>query len=154
MKKVSNNYHYYNNHEYKIFITILSVILLLGCSPAYRYNRLLEKYPYLQDTIQQTEIVIRDSVHQDTQIVWNTKIDTIVLNQVRIERRNDTFRILTRERPCTTYVNKTIVKPSETIKQYIEKKASEKGFFGAFHKIKEWIWLIIIGLLVILLIRK
>ncbi len=150
MKKVSNNYHYYNNHEYKIFITILSVIFLLGCSPAYRYNRLLEKFPYLQDTIQQTEIVVRDSIHQDTQIVWNTKIDTLVLSQVKIERRNDTFRIITRERPCTTYVNKTIVQPSKTVEKYIE----EKGRKGAIYEIKKYLWIIIIGLLIVLLIRR
>lgn len=141
------------NHEYRNLAFIFCIIFCIGCSPTYRYNRLLEKYPFLQDTLRETEIIVRDSVHQDTQVVWNTKIDTLVLNQVKIERRNDTFRIITRERPCTTYVNKTIVKPSKTVEKYIEEKA-EKGFFGSFYKIKEWIWIIIIGLLIILLIRK
>jgi len=140
-------------HEVRNYIIILCVFFFISCSPTYRYNRLLEKYPYLQDTIQQSEIIIRDSIHQDTQVFWNTKTDTLILNQIRIERRNDTFRIITRERPCTTYVNKTIVKPSKTVEKYIEEKA-EKGFFRTLYKIKEWIWIIIIGLLIILLIRK
>ena len=138
------------NHEYRNLAFIIATIVCIGCSPTYRYNRLLEKYPYLQDTIRKTEVVVRDSVHQDTQVFWNTKIDTLVLNQVRIERRNDTFRIITRERPCTTYINKTIVKPSKTVERYIE----EKGRKGAIYEIKKYLWIIIIGLLIVLLIRR
>ncbi len=138
------------NHEYRNLTFIICLIFCIGCSPIYRYNRLLEKYPFLQDTLRETEIVVRDSVHQDTQVVWNTKIDTLVLNQVKIERRNDTFRIITRERPCTTYVNKTIVQPSKTVEKYIE----EKGRKGAIYEIKKYLWIIIIGLLIVLLIRR
>ena len=138
------------NHEYRNLAFIIAFIVCIGCSPTYRYNRLLEKYPYLQDTIRKTEVIIRDSVHQDTQVVWKNSIDTIVLNQVKIERRNDTFRIITRERPCTTYVNKTIVKPSKTVEKYIEEKAEK----GAIYEIKKYLWIIIIGLLIVLLIRR
>jgi len=141
------------HYGFKIIYILIISSVLASCSPHYRFIRLVTKYPYLLDSIQQNKVIVRDSIHQDTQIIWKNKIDTLILNQIKIERRNDTFRIITRERPCTTYIQETTYKPSKIVEKYIQEK-QEKGFFGALHKIKESLWLIIIGLLLLLLITR
>ena len=137
-----------------IIILLLFIIILLGgCSPTYRFTRLVSKYPYLIETLHVDSVHIRDTLQQDTQFVWSEKIDTITIDNIRIARVRDTFRVVYREKPCTTYVQTTEIKPSKIVEKYIEQK-EKTGFFGAIHKIKEWLWLIPIFILIILLIRK
>lgn len=142
-----------HNGPRTIFI-LFSTIFIFSCSPTYRFSRLVHKYPFLLETLETDSVVIRDTMEQDTQFFWNTETDTIYFNNVRVERFRDTFRFYYREKPCTTYINKTEIKPSKVVEKYIEEKTSKKGFAWAFLQIKEWLWLIIIGLLIILLIRK
>jgi len=141
------------HYGFKIIYILIISSVFASCSPHYRFTRLVTKYPYLLDSVQQNKVIVRDTLYQDTQIIWKNKIDTLILNQIKIERRNDTFRIITRERPCTTYIQETTYKPSKIVEKYIEQK-EKTGFFGAIHKIKEWLWLIPIFILIILLIRK
>lgn len=135
------------------FISFLLIICICySCSPTHRFHRLVTKYPYLLDSSRQDKIIVRDSVVKDTQIVWKNKVDTIVFSQVTIERRNDTFRIIERERPCTTYLQKTIYQPSKIVEKYIKEKGQKRSFFKT---LKDYILLVLLLLsLLVILFRK
>jgi len=134
------------------FISFLVIICICySCSPTHRFHRLVTKYPYLLDSSRQDKIIVRDSVVKDTQIVWKNKVDTIVFSQVTIERRNDTFRIIERERPCTTYLQKTIYQPSKIVEKYIKEKGQKRTFF---QELKYSLFLIAIVLLVLIILFK
>ena len=68
---------------------LLPILLLLtACSPTKRFNRLIEKYPYL---ITSDTLVIRDTinlyipeVHTDTVVTLKELIDTITLTKDRV----------------------------------------------------------------------
>ena len=68
---------------------LLPILLLLtACSPTKRFNRLIEKYPYL---ITSDTVVIRDTinlyipeVHTDTVVTLKELIDTITLTKDRV----------------------------------------------------------------------
>jgi len=64
------------------------MLLLTACSPTKRFNRLIEKYPYL---ITSDTITIRDTitlyvpeVHTDTVVTLKELIDTITLTKDRV----------------------------------------------------------------------
>lgn len=68
---------------------LLPILLLLtACSPTKRFNRLIEKYPYLITT---DTITVRDTitlyvpeVHTDTVVTLKELIDTITLTKDRV----------------------------------------------------------------------
>ena len=64
------------------------MLLLTACSPTKRFNRLIEKYPYL---ITSDTVVIRDTitlyvpeVHTDTVVTLKELTDTITLTKDRV----------------------------------------------------------------------
>jgi hypothetical protein len=63
-------------------------ILLASCSPIKRFNRLIEKYPYLltQDTliIHDTINLYIPEVHTDTVVTLRELVDTITLTKDRV----------------------------------------------------------------------
>lgn len=136
----------------KHFIIGLCIIANIGCSPTNRFYRLVSKYPYLLDSIRQTETIVRNSVLVDTQIVWKKQVDTLVFRESKIERRNDTFRFYFRERPCTTYIENTQIIPSKTIERYYSER-DEKRQAWSFFKLN-YHWIIIILLLLALLLKR
>lgn len=138
-------------NEFKYFIIIVTILVYSSCSPVDRFVRLTSKYPFLLESIQHDTIIIRPSVLKDTQIIWKNKIDTLIFSETKIERRNDTFRFYFRERPCTTYVNKTEIKPSK----YVE-KVIEKGQKRSFLEVTQnYILLVLLLLsLLVILFRK
>lgn len=68
---------------------LLPILLLLtACSPTKRFNRLIEKYPYL---ITSDTLVIRDTitlyvpeVHTDTVVTLKELIDTVTISKDRV----------------------------------------------------------------------
>ena len=67
---------------------LLIILLLASCSPTKRFNRLIEKYPYLITT---DTVVIRDTitlyvpeVHTDTVVTLKELTDTITLTNERV----------------------------------------------------------------------
>jgi hypothetical protein len=64
------------------------LILLASCSPAKRFNRLIEKYPYLltQDTliVHDTITLYVPEVHTDTVVTLKQLTDTITLTKDRV----------------------------------------------------------------------
>jgi hypothetical protein len=91
-----------------------SVLLLLNaCDPVYRYNRLVNNYPYLVNRQVFDTIHIRDGKVVDTTFIWSQGRDTtIYIGNARIERFRDTLRFYYREQNCTTHVAKTEIHPS------------------------------------------
>ncbi len=139
-------------NESWIISIIVSIIFFSSCSPADRFLRLVEKHPYLLESISVDSVRIRDTIHQDTQVVWKNKVDTLILSQVKIERRNDTFRIITRERPCTTYVNRTEIRPSKIVEKEILKKGQKRPFYQVAKDYVLYL-LLLLSLLIIFLRR-
>lgn len=116
---------------------LVLVGLLTSCDPVYRFNRLVERNPYLLDSIKNTEVVVDSGKIVDTAFVIQTQVDTFVIDGVRIERIRDTFRIIYRERNCTTTVNKTEVRPTKVIereiRKEIQKEQKRKGIMYALY---------------------
>ena len=110
----------------KYFTLIAIVIVHYSCSPVDRFIRLTTKYPFLLESVQHDTVVIRNPVLKDTQIIWEKQIDTFVFSETKIERRNDTLKFYFRERPCTTYINKTEIKPSKYVEKVIKNESDEK----------------------------
>jgi hypothetical protein len=140
------------HHGIRTFIFGLCIIVCCGCSPTHRFYRLVTRHPYLLDSITKTEILVRERTDIDTQFVLQNKIDTFIIDQVKIERKYDTFRILLRERLCTTYVHTTEIKPSKIIERHYE-KTLQKGFSWSVFKVN-LIWIIVTLALIILLRRN
>ena len=110
----------------KYFTLIAIVLVHYGCSPVDRFIRLTTKYPFLLESVQHDTVVIRNPILKDTQIIWEKQIDTFVFSETKIERRNDTLKFYFRERPCTTYINKTEIKPSKYVEKVIKNESDEK----------------------------
>ena len=139
-------------NESWIIAIIVSIIFFSSCSPSDRFLRLVQKYPYLLESVSVDSVRVRDTISQDTQVVWKNKVDTLILSQVKIERRNDTFRIITRERPCTTYVNRTEIRPSKIIEREILKKGQKRPFYQVAKDYALYL-LLLLSLLIIFLRR-
>jgi len=67
---------------------VIILLLLTACSPAKRFNRLIEKYPYLltQDTliVHDTITLYVPEVHTDTVVTLKQLTDTITLTKDRV----------------------------------------------------------------------
>ena len=67
---------------------LLIILLLASCSPAKRFNRLIEKYPYLITTdtitIHDTITLYVPEVHTDTVVTLKQLTDTITLTKDRV----------------------------------------------------------------------
>jgi hypothetical protein len=125
------------------------MVFSVSCNPIHRFNRLVERYPYLLDTQKYEQIVVDTGGVLDTIFISQTEFDTIYLEggRVRIERFRDTFRIQYRERNCTTTINKTEIRPSEKTERTVLKE----------RKLDFWIKAIMVYLAIItflILIKK
>ena len=67
---------------------LLIILLFASCSPTKRFNRLIDKYPYL---ITSDTVVIRDTitlyipeVHTDTVVTLKQLIDTVTISKDRV----------------------------------------------------------------------
>ena len=139
-------------NENWIISIIVSIIFFSSCSPTDRFLRLVKKHPYLLESVSVDSVRIRDTISQDTQVVWKNKVDTLILSQVKIERRNDTFRIITRERPCTTYVNRTEIRPSKIVEREILKKGQKRPLYQV---VKDYaLYLLLLLSLLIIFLRR
>ena len=92
-------------------ITIGLLFILSACSPARRISKIIRKHPEVLDSFSKTEIVVRSQQVHDTLLFFQK--DTIITEYATIYRTADTIRLITRERPCTTYVNKTEIRPTQ-----------------------------------------
>ena len=115
---MTTNYGKYFKHF--IWIAIIGVI---ACSPVYRFNRLVKRHPYLIDRLKSDTVIINSGKSIDTFFILETETDTFYINSgIRIERSRDTFRFIYRERNCTTYIERTEIRPTTVIEREIRKE--------------------------------
>ena len=126
-------------------ITIGLLLILSACSPVRRINKIIRKHPEVLDSFSKTEIVVRNQQIHDTLLFFQS--DTIITEYATIYRTADTIRLITRERPCTTYVNTTEIRPTQIQERKIVRLLKDKK-----EKLKGAIYQAIIGLLVLALI--
>lgn len=115
-------------------IILLSYVLLTwsACSPEYRFNRLLKKYPYLLENQVFDTVVIRDGKITDT--IFFFKNDTFrfentqIIRQYDSSRRDFYYRFNGKSDPCTTRIERTTIRPAET-------KKEAKGTLGFYDKL-------------------
>ena len=93
------------------YCAIMFLWCFSACSPARRINRIIQKHPEVLDSFSKTEIVVRNQQIYDTLLFFQN--DTIKTEYVTILRTADTIRLITRERPCTTFVNTTEIRPTQ-----------------------------------------
>jgi hypothetical protein len=111
---------YANIYKHIIWIAVL---FFSSCSPVHRFNRLVKRHPYLIDRIKSDTVIINSGKSIDTFFVSEVETDTFYINSgIRIERSRDTFRFIYRERNCTTYIERTEIRPTTVIEREIRKE--------------------------------
>lgn len=129
MRKLSKNWKNklktYNNGIFKIFTIWICCNYLTACSPIYRFNRLVERYPFLLDRKVFDTLVVSRIESVDTTFIMGGK-DTLYQQGVEIFRHFDSFRLVIRERNCTTFQQQVIIKPSKVVERYIQQKQDKK----------------------------
>lgn len=131
----------------KTILILLSAVLIVGCSPIKRMNRLIDMYPELAfvDTIYIQDTFITESIHVDTHFSQTRLTDTVFIERenikIRIWEKYDTIYLNADVESDTIIVTKTVT--VEKIK-YVEKA----NFLDAINN-NWWIWLIIILLIIL-----
>ena len=137
-----------NYGTYRNFCILVMGICFCACSPQYRISRLLKNNPDLYEIFRHDSVYIRDVNSTDSVFFFTKEKDTIVFSNATIYREFDTLRLVQSCPPCTTYLSKTILQPTERI-------TKEKGFKRSLReKLEDSILPIIIGLLLGLIITR
>ncbi len=120
------------------FLLLALITGLAGCHYSSRFNRLLENHPDLKALIYQDTIIVDSFEVKDTILVF--KKDTITIEGIRIIRRGvDSIRIITHERPCTTFIKKAIIQPAKSKgeqRRYWQQKKYETKKQAEIQKVK------------------
>lgn len=118
-----------------INIILLSAICLGGVScssPSARLRRLLDRHPELVTYTDTIKTIVVPSKSVDTLLVGKT--DTFFLENVTIVKVVDTLRITQVQKPCTTFVQTTELRPTPTKAEL--KQARKQGREQARQEIK------------------
>lgn len=102
---------------YLVVLGFLCSLLFTNCSPIYRFERLLQKHPYLATLYAKDSIAIKTYEDVDTIFVLSSEKDTLFFNDTKLYRTSDTIRLIRTFKPCTTYVSKNISIPQKTIER-------------------------------------
>lgn len=97
-------------------IIILGNMLLLlvsSCSPHERYLRLIRRNPYLLEIYRTDSIKVQTFQSTDTILFFRSEKDTFRTENTIIYRDSNTIRLVRYERPCTTYISKSINIPTK-----------------------------------------
>jgi len=136
------------NERYRIFYICIVGLCLTACSPSNRLSRLLKNNPYLYEIFTHDSIRVQTSVVSDSIFFFTKEKDTITFNNATIYRKSDTLRLVQHCPPCTTYITKQILQPTQ---KYIK----EKGFKRSLReKLEDAIFPILIGLLLGFIITR
>ena len=130
---------------------ILISLLLIGCSPQERLNRLMTRFPQLTetDTIYVRDTVVVENYNYDTTTVIRTHDTTTVINNERVILKYfyDTLReVIHHEVEClgdTVYTEKLV-----TIEKAVFRELSW------WDKYKEFVYIGLVLILVLLVLKK
>jgi hypothetical protein len=131
----------------QIILYCFVLVAWTSCSPEYRFNRLLKRYPYLLENQVFDTVVIRDGKITDT--IFFFKNDTFRIENIQIIRNYDSsrrdfyYRFNGKSDPCTTRIERTTIRHSEAKK--------EAKVFMTWYR---WMLLGILGTLIVVLITK
>jgi hypothetical protein len=94
---------------------------------------LVKCYPFLLDSQVFDTLVISRIESVDTTFILGKK-DTLYQQGVEIYRYFDSFRLVIRERNCTTFQQQVIIKPSKIVEKYIkdEQDKTERYYLYGF----------------------
>ena len=135
----------------QIFVQIIFISLILGCSPQERLNRLLTKYPTLTE---KDTIIVRDTI----------TIEKYVHDTTTVLEFHDTTTVINNERVILKYFHDTLTKEihhyveckEDTV--YVEKLVPiEKAVFRElswWEKYREFIYIGLVLLGVYMIIKK
>ena len=115
----------YNNGLIKITFTWICIHYLSACSPIHRFNRLVKCYPFLLDSQVFDTLVIRRIESVDTTFILGKK-DTLYQQGIEIHRHFDSFRLVIRERNCTTFQKQVIIQPSKIVEKYLKNESNKR----------------------------
>lgn len=123
-------------------ILLLSLILFVstGCR---NFGRIVEVYK--TDTIK-----IASGLVRDTTFIFEKSSDTIRTEYSTIYRTGDTLRLHYIERPCTTYVSKTEIRPTTHTKE----TRQERPFYQRLNFLDKMILIIILAGIVLILLHR
>ena len=131
--------------EYIVFALWGFVLVLVALNLLYHVYL---KIPYLYENFRHDSIRIENVLVQDSVFFFTKEKDTITFNNATIYREFDTLRLVQSCPPCTTYVSKTILQPTQKLLKETRYKRSLR------EKLEDSIFPIIIGLLLGLIITR
>ena len=128
---------------YKTLLGVLLLGLISACSPHDRFIRLVKHNPYLLELYRSDSIEIKTFKTTDTLLFFSSEKDTIRTENTIIYRDSNTIRLVRYERPCTTYLSKSINIPTK------EKVIKETLYKTDWVEILKWLCalLFLLGLL-------
>ena len=128
---------------YKTLLGVLLLGLISACSPHDRFTRLIKHNPYLLELYRSDSVKIQTFKTTDTLLFFSSEKDTIRTENTIIYRDSNTIRLVRYERPCTTYLSKSINIPTK------EKVIKETLYKSDWVEILRWICLLLflLGLL-------
>jgi hypothetical protein len=128
---------------YKTLLGVLLLGLISACSPHDRFLRFVKHNPYLLELYRSDSVKIQTFQTTDTLLFFSSEKDTIRTENTIIYRDSNTIRLVRYERPCTTYLSKSINIPTK------EKVIKETLYKSDWVEILRWICLLLflLGLL-------
>jgi len=132
------------NGKIRNYCCIALVLCITSCSPSSRLLRILKNNPYIYENFRRDSIQIRNVRTTDSVFFFQKERDTIRFENATIYRESDTLRLVQSCPPCTTYLSKTILQPTQKIikEKSVKRSLREKledallalicGFFVGF----------------------
>lgn len=123
--------------RHKAIIGMLLLGLISACSPHDRFLRLVKHNPYLLELYRSDSVKIETFKTTDTLLFFSSEKDTIRTENTIIYRDSNTIRLVRYERPCTTYLSKSINIPTK------EKVIKETLYKSDWVEILKWICVLV-----------
>ena len=145
MYDITTNSRTKKNSKYILVILgFIISILYTNCTPHYRFERLLQRHPYLATLYAKDSIIVESYEDLDTFFIFSSEKDTIFFNDTKLFRTSDTIRFVRNYKPCTTYISKNINIPQKTIERERWK----------VHKQDTWVILLLVVIFIAVLLKK
>lgn len=123
---------------------ILLLVVLLFIAPGCRnFGRIVEVYK--TDTIK-----IASGFVRDTTFIFEKSSDTIRTEYSTIYKTGDTLRLHYIERPCTTYISKTEIRPTTQTKE----TRREGPLYQRLNFLDKMLLIIVLGGIVLILLQR
>ena len=103
------------NGKIRYYCYLALVLCLASCSASDRLLRILKNNPHIYENFRRDSIQIRNVRTTDSVFFFQKERDTIRFENATIYRESDTLRLVQSCPPCTTYLSKTILQPTQKI---------------------------------------